>query len=261
MGFKPITKHILGMKLSVPLVDTPDWLANRIKVPVWVWMIWTQKEWILVDTGPPEAGGQLIEAVQELTQGKGVKHVVLTHAHFDHAGGLPALCFAWEPEIYCHEREADFLLGRQDYSTLKSHNLYYSVGRFIMEPCSWTVSKVSEFKDGDYIGPLRVCHLPGHTVGHSGFLHEEDRTVIAGDALINLRKVRTMWPIFSLSPEYAFRSLMKLMRMDFDNLLLSHGKPLMKNARARLKRFVIKQAGTRKRSKLTRLVQHVRTKV
>lgn len=163
-------------------------MERRIRYPVPVYVIETERERILVDAGiDPEAAGDaaahyesealgIFELEQELGLAEQVDlgtitRVVMTHLHFDHAGGLAQLPDSvpvvvqrreWEG---AHERESvrrNFYLPRD----------YGAVGERI------------ELVDGDYDllgdGSVRLLSTPGHTPGHQSVLVGEE-LVIGGD--------------------------------------------------------------------------------
>ncbi len=56
----------------------------------------------LVDVG---TDGSVIEQIEQINTGVGkeqVEQVILTHGHFDHAGGLPAVKARYHPRIFAH---------------------------------------------------------------------------------------------------------------------------------------------------------------
>lgn len=106
---------------------------------------------------PGASGERVAEVIKKA--GLTLDKILLTHAHFDHTGGLRALKAALPAPIYVYpdDAEADRLLG------ISRGNLIYD----------------SFYEDGDElsVGELRfrVLHTPGHTPGSV--------CLLAGDAL------------------------------------------------------------------------------
>lgn len=86
-------------------------------------------------------------------EGYTLTHILLTHGHYDHVGGVAALC-KYDPAVYIHQADADmplsdlFPLNRQASETFTAFNLY---------------------GEGDHISvgdlDVAVLHTPGHTPG------------------------------------------------------------------------------------------------
>jgi len=122
------------------------------------------------------------------------RHIVLTHAHFDHIGALPETAAAYpEAELAIHRLEAGKIgsggldmqrrdlnaLGAADYLDMLTGPLP-EAGRILEE--------------GDTVGPFTVLHLPGHSPGSIGLFWEEEKTLISGDTLFHAGVGRTDLP-------------------------------------------------------------------
>src|SRR4051812_44582606 len=67
-------------------------------------------EYVLVDAGGKGYGKRILQYVDELFDGRPPQAIVLTHAHFDHAQGLPGLIEAWpDVAVFAHPLEFPYL--------------------------------------------------------------------------------------------------------------------------------------------------------
>ncbi len=148
--------------------------------------------WVLVDTGLPLTDGKIRRAA-EARYGENSKPsaIVLTHGHFDHAGGALALAERWNVPIYAHRLEMPYLTGQSDYppqdptiggaiaqmSRLFPHSGYDFGNRVRAIPDN---GEIAELPDWNFF------HTPGHTAGHVSLWREADKTLLAGDALTTM---------------------------------------------------------------------------
>lgn len=151
--------------VAAGLVRAGDDMEVSIRFPVPAYLIETETERILIDTGlHPERLGSVgpFELEQELSIADQVDlttltKVVLTHLHFDHAGAL-ALIPAEVPLVI---QRAEWAAGREDAA----------VRRNFYRPRDYTDSERNvELVDGDHdlLGDdsVRLLLTPGHTPGH-----------------------------------------------------------------------------------------------
>lgn len=128
------------------------------------------RAWI-VDCG--ERPEPLLDALE--ASGRTPAGILLTHCHHDHIAGIDRALARFGPmPIRCHHQEAEW--NQQPLLNLSS---------FLGAPTTVTPPD-DTFEEGDDcpIGPgWRILHLPGHSPGSSGFLHDPSGTLIAGDTL------------------------------------------------------------------------------
>lgn len=143
--------------------------------------------------------------------------LLLTHGHFDHVAGLPALMEAFDsdglppPIVAIHTADAAYLGGEsravhsRDFALAGAAEYVDRYWRPMPRPTRL-------LQDGDLIGPFRVLHLPGHTPGSVAFLDEGGRRLFSGDTLFSGGVGRTDLPG---GDEAALaRSLSRLLAMD-----------------------------------------------
>ena len=129
----------------------------------------TTKEGIIVDPGGD--ADDLVEYIKR--NDLSIKHIILTHGHGDHIGGVKELKEALEATIMIHEDDREMLIdGNKNLSTSMA------MGTVEIEPDVL-------LKDGDIIefGDLKaeVIHTPGHTEGCICIKIGEN--IITGDTL------------------------------------------------------------------------------
>lgn len=127
------------------------------------------KEGIIVDPGGD--ADDLVEYVKR--NDLSIKHIILTHGHGDHIGGVKELKEVLEATIMIHEDDREMLIdGNKNLSTSMA------MGTVEIEPDVL-------LKDGDIIefGDLKaeVIHTPGHTEGCICIKIGEN--IITGDTL------------------------------------------------------------------------------
>jgi N-acyl homoserine lactone hydrolase len=166
-----------------------DDLDRQVRFPIPAYVIETAEERILVDTGlhpaavddparhygRPDALGlfqfELGESVSEQVDLATITKVVLTHLHFDHAGGLALLPHS--VPIVVQRREWD---AGHDAATV-AKNFYLPVD---YEAASRQITLI----DGDHDllgdGSIELLLTPGHTPGHQS-VRVGERLVLGGD--------------------------------------------------------------------------------
>ncbi|MEM1550227.1 MAG: MBL fold metallo-hydrolase, partial [Candidatus Methanomethylicia archaeon] len=105
-----------------------------------------------------------------------------------------------------------------------------------------TVNVDLEVKDKDMIDDLMVIHTPGHTPGSICLYHQMDKAIFIGDLVENENDNLNEIPIqYSLDPIGNRRSIKKVYEtLDFEILLPSHGKPIIGNAKEKMRILIDK---------------------
>ena len=147
--------------------------------------------WVLIDTGLSTSSDR-IRACASLRFGDNARPaaIVMTHAHFDHAGSVESLASHWDVPVYAHPLERPYLEGQASYppadplagggamtllSPLYPRSPVDVRARLKSLPSDQTVPGMPGWK---------WLHTPGHSPGHISLWRESDRTLIAGDAII-----------------------------------------------------------------------------
>ena len=163
----------------------------------------------VVDPGADE--DKILAAAE--AEGAKIEWVLLTHAHFDHIGGVAEL----------QRAGAQVVLHRDDLGIVSSFkNLAFYAGvkveKFLPDVT------VSGGETLDVAGvKVRVIHTPGHTAG--GVCYVADDIIFTGDTLFELSYGRTDFPTGSFK-ELKNSVLNKLFVLPGDyRLLPGHGAP------------------------------------
>lgn len=173
-----------------------------------------------------------------------IKHIILTHGHRSHVGGMAALKKASGAAVYSHSWEAGILEGKRKAERVsfwprKPLEVYklqvgLALGLGPHEPCGVDVS----LKDGDRVGPLEVVATPGHTPGCLSFYWADRRALLVGDVVVSWPRIEAGWQGLTLDNKENLRSVKKLsenQKVDF--LCVGHGPPVVQNAASVLRQL------------------------
>jgi glyoxylase-like metal-dependent hydrolase (beta-lactamase superfamily II) len=192
----------------------------------------------LVDTGLGSSASRIREAMAVLGgRPEDLKRIYITHHHPDHIGGLPGVLeWATDAEVVAPGHEAEIISGRREPDPASSPLLRF-FSRFQKLPTG-PVDRVA--REGDMVAGFRVASSPGHTLGHTSLLRDEDGVLFTGDAFgVLLSKVRVGGTKAACTnPPQAKRSAERLLAEDFDTVIMTHGKPLYAGARRQLKEAI-----------------------
>lgn len=169
---------------------------------------------LLIDAGTGFHPKILVRELHELDLFfEDIKRVILTHAHFDHAGGAHLFKLA---KLGAHRDEAEIVENGDSIASLA--NLF-----------SATLKKKNvDFKldDGDVIKSgdikLRVIHTPGHTKGSICIYDAKNKMLFSGDTVFASSHGRVDFP--GSSSREMKQTLEKLSKLDIDRILPGHGE-------------------------------------
>lgn len=202
-------------------------------------------DWVLIDTGLPTSNNTIIKTA-EARFGRHTRPsaIIMTHAHFDHAGSLEALAQHWDVPVYAHPLEFPYLSGQASYppadafvgggamallSPLFPRAPVDVSQRLLMLPPDQNVPPMPGWE---------WLHTPGHSPGHISLWRETDRTLIAGDAIVttgqeSVYEVITQRPEMHGPPRYltpdweeAERSVVMLANLEPELVITGHGQPV-----------------------------------
>jgi len=221
--YTQVTPHIY--KLDLPFFGG--------RQPVGVWLVRDDAGgWVMVDAGAPGFEKVILEQTLVVTQGERPKLLILTHGHLDHAGAAQMVREEWKIPIAAHRLEIPYLLGPIRYAKIPARNPFYQVlqlsppllvGRNVQIP-------LDEGRRLD--GGLEVFHTPGHAPGMITLLHAGDRALIAADTFMNMNnKLGDPYLVFTYDHQLNHAAQARMVKLEFDHLLVSHGPPLLNTGR------------------------------
>ena len=212
-------------------------------------IIYNEKEMVLIDGG--FLGGIRLLKKTLVTIDKTLKDIdliLLTHGHLDHSYNLHQLKGLALAPIAGSASEQLHIDGCYPYKGItRLCGLLEGLGRTFF---GYQKTRLDQhLVDGERIGlcgGIRTIHLPGHTVGHLGFLHEPSKTLFVGD-LVRIAESQALLPpfFFNSCPKEFNHSFGKIKKMELNGLHSNHSHLL--NSKEQLERFRKLEANRLKR--------------
>jgi glyoxylase-like metal-dependent hydrolase (beta-lactamase superfamily II) len=184
-----------------PEADLGGWKRVNMSF-VSAYLLIRGNETAVVDLGVANSSDQIAEDLKAAGSGWAkVKHVIITHLHPDHAGGLEGLTADAKPTVYAGEGDAASIISDRE---------------------------ITPVKDGTDIFGLRVVNTPGHTLGHISIFDTSLGVLVAGDALRTNDGggLKGSDPANTADLAQAAESVRKLATLDVKAILPGHGAPL-----------------------------------
>lgn len=175
----------------------------------------------LFDVGTPNC----VPAIRAYVENLGftlsdIKNVIVSEANVDHIASLKELVDITGAKTYAHEVEIPYLLKQAFHEG---------------DTRDFEVANIDvALKDGevlDILGGIEVIHTPGHTPGHIALRSAREKTLLAADLLRYSRGAFHLCPPqYSVSYPDIARSMVKVAKYDFENLVPYHGEALIGGA-------------------------------
>ncbi|MCC0657910.1 MBL fold metallo-hydrolase [Clostridioides sp. ES-S-0123-01] len=243
----------MNLKKGLDILEIPSSILGKDKV-IYIPVIYTEDEVTLVDTGLPDQGDLIIDALNNSnTSFNKLKNIVITHHDIDHIGNIKYLREKSKNDIkvYAYKSEVNYITGEetpfklcmleQEIDSLNDKMLDMLNAMKFGFKSSYTTVDVS-LNNHEVLNlseEVEVIHTGGHTRGHICLYLKKSKVLIAGDLLeIKDGKLRPVDVMHSDKQEL-IKAIKKLSNYDIEEIVFSHGGLYKKNIIETLKNIVI----------------------
>jgi len=185
-------------------------------------------ETTLIDAGTPNAVDDLRSELDDAGYVvEDIDRVLITHFDIDHVGTLARLEF--DAPIYAVEPDASFLDGSRKPPLSNHKGLFQRLTDFWLTRPSEPVERLS---DRDSVAGFDAIHAPGHTPGHTVYVHETLGVAFLGDLVAEEDGSLTTasWLLaYSTSENAASVRALADSGRTFDIAAMGHGTPITEN--------------------------------
>ncbi len=105
------------------------------------------------------------------------KAIFITHAHFDHIGGVDVVRDYWNIPVYIHKKEKSWLADPKKNGSA----LFMGVHPVKVKDADYLIKEEGKLEIGSF--SLEVLETPGHSPGSISYYVKSARIVFSGDVL------------------------------------------------------------------------------
>ena len=184
---------------------------------------------ILVDSGFAFCADEAIGKIRTELKGDSIDYILLTHSHYDHAMGIPALRKAFPDVKVIGSEYCDYILRKptarkkmqeMDDTAAKAYGCEKAEDITDLLFCDITL------KDGEEIGlgkeRVRAVALPGHTKCCMGFFFEKTEMLVSCETLGILADESVVFPGCLIGYRITLEAIEKALLLKARELLIPH---------------------------------------
>ncbi|MCD6569183.1 MAG: MBL fold metallo-hydrolase [Deltaproteobacteria bacterium] len=234
---KEISEGIIKLSNDIYAIRT-KWLAHvpaRLISGTYVFLMVRRNPFglLLFDTGGPGSGPVIYNAIKKLGfSPNDLQGVAISHWHKDHTGGLASLIKRIDPgprpiKIYVGERDLPLMLNRMPHRLICHPVLHIPIphrpGRIPPLEKVRFVPLVPDSQENPLAEwGIEFIPTPGHTPGHTSFMHTSSGTLLPGCGLAMLGKDTVGIVMMYWDRKIKVKSALKLAKLDFRYLYPVH---------------------------------------
>lgn len=186
----------------------------------------------LIDSGFPCRASFLIDELKDKLKGRKLDYIILTHSHYDHAGGSPYFKRAFPESKVVSGKYASYVFTRPGAVKLIKEMSDFAAtlyGITEYEDLTGEIRTDIEVEGGDVIDmgefTLLAVPSPGHTKCSFSYYSPEAKLLIASETLGVLAGY-TITPCCLVSYDDTIESIKRASKLGAEAILFSHGNLL-----------------------------------
>jgi glyoxylase-like metal-dependent hydrolase (beta-lactamase superfamily II) len=180
--------NLAKKKLSMEIIPNVHLIPNIVANP---YLLIDPEGLTLIDAGLPGSHRKILRYLAGLGYAANdLKRILITHADFDHVGGLASIKAATGARIYASPVEAWAMAEGHASRPLKPRRritkLLFDLMAGLFKPAPIQADElISDGQAFPVLGGLRVVETPGHTPGHISLFSASAGILFCGDSIVS----------------------------------------------------------------------------